>query len=225
MFLLRLRRCTLATVPPWLQAAALFKRTFFFAWDTPGTSIFHTTNNWISLNLRSTTGIIPRAKTEGNLRRRYRHGARGGWSLLLELNIPLQHSGGSAYTTPTHALHIRRRCEKKKKTSSEDQYCKKRRNISTPLEKIEEGGMERCRRIQPGNKNPSEKCRKVEKSDEPAPNLTGLKRQTLPVRVCRIDHTQTSVFDNPLQLFPGCSFSTKTGLIPFPPSRYLSLIG
>lgn len=65
MFLLRLRRCALATIPPSLQAAALFKRTFFFAWDPPGTSIFHTTNNWISLNLRSTTGIIPLVKTAG----------------------------------------------------------------------------------------------------------------------------------------------------------------
>lgn len=181
MFLLRLRRCTLATIPPPLQAAALFKRTFFFAWDAPGTSLFHTTNNWISLNLRSTTGIIPLQQHDGGkctaaIR------TRGPWRLLLELNIPIFRRSTVEALLP---LHLHTLCiyggAAEKTPSSEHQYCEKQRNISTALEKIDEGGgVEGCRRIQPGSKNPSEKTQESgKKSDEPAPNLTGLKRQTL----------------------------------------------
>lgn len=71
----------------------------------------HRQNSWISLNLRSTTGIIPHAKTTQRRAALLRRCARPVASGEGTFNIPLQHSGGSAYTTPTHALHIQC-CEK-----------------------------------------------------------------------------------------------------------------
>lgn len=217
MFLLRLRRCTLAPIPPSLQAAALFKHTFFFAWDTPGTSIFHTTNNWISLNLRSTTGIIPLVKT-ARRREIYGSGTDTGpvatgvfyWSLIFRCSTV-----EALLTLHLHTLCIYGGAAKK--TSSEDQYCEKRRNISTPLEKIEEGGgWSAAEGSSLAIKIHQRNAGKWEKSDEPAHNLMGLKPPTLSVRVCRINQSIRS--PNFLQVVPltQCPYSTNASLIPFP---------